>query len=567
MFNFKNMKIGEKLNKAFTLVSSIASISGILAVICILAINFQYQSALKNYGFAQGDIGKALVMVTDSRRAIRDMVNFQKPENVEKAKTQLEEIREKHDKYRSDVEESIKNARARELWAAVNEALTEYRAVQDDIVAKAANIKTADDRKALNQEMVEKMDPVYEKLYNAYVDLLMAKTEVGNQKSSQLLIMGIIITIFIAIIIAISLIIGRKIGYNIAKGIADPLADCVDRFENLATGDFKSPVPEVDTEDEVKQMVDSMGAFIETINAILDDLNRSLSEMADGKFNIRPEVEYPGDFADTRRSLGEFLVKISTTLQKINHSSYDVAGGSEQIAQGALSLSDGATEQASAIQELQATITDVSEQVDRNAENAQEANRMAQDVGREIGKSNEQMQHMLSAMDTIIENSNKINDIIQAINDIADQTNLLSLNASIEAARAGDAGKGFAVVANEVGDLAAQSAVAAKDSTELIANAIRAVEEGKLIADTTAVALEKSAERTNNLVANIKSITDASTSQAEALNQITMAVEQISDVIQDNTAMAEQSTASSQELSSQAQILQELVEQFELREV
>lgn len=564
--SFMKMKINQKLNKAFLLVSLIGSISSVLAIVCILLINIQNQSALKNYGFAQGDIGKALVMVTDSRRSIRDMVNFQKPENVEKAKNQLIEIREKHDIYRSDVEKSIINARAKELWAAVNDALVEYREVQDEIVEKAGNIQSADDRKALNQEMVDKMDPVYEKLYAAYVDLLSAKTEVGNEKASLLFTVGFAIALVIAIFVVISIFVGRKIGKTIAKGIANPLTACVDRFELLAAGDFKTPVPEVETEDEVKQMVDSMQAFIHTTNDILSDLTHCITQMEEGNFNISSAVAYPGDFEAIEKSMAEFVVKISSTLSKINHSAEDVAGGSEQIAQGAIAVSDGATEQASAIEEIQATITNVSDEVDRNAENAKKANVMAQNVGDEILSSNEQMKNMLSAMDTIIDNSNKIENIIHAINEIAEQTNLLSLNASIEAARAGEAGRGFAVVANEVGNLAAQSAVAATESTELIANAIRAVEEGKRIADTTAAALAESAAKTRELVENIKDITDASANQAEALNQVTMAVEQVADVIQDNTAMAEESTASSEELSSQAQILQGLVEQFQLKE-
>ena len=132
--------IAEKLNKAFKKVTLIASASGFLAMIIILGINLQYQSTLKDYGFAQGDIGKALVMVTDSRRTIRDIVNFQRAENIENAQQQLEEIRTKHDNYRADVEKSIKNAKAKALWADVEVGLEEYRAVQDDIVAQAEKI-------------------------------------------------------------------------------------------------------------------------------------------------------------------------------------------------------------------------------------------------------------------------------------------------------------------------------------------------------------------------------------------------------------------------------------------
>lgn len=556
--------IAEKLNKAFKKVTLIASASGFLAMIIILGINLQYQSTLKDYGFAQGDIGKALVMVTDSRRTIRDIVNFQRAENIENAQQQLEEIRTKHDNYRADVEKSIKNAKAKALWADVEVGLEEYRAVQDDIVAQAENISSAADRANLNQVMVEKMDPAYENLYNAYAELLTAKTEAGNSKGNFLLYLGLGFCVLCIIVIFVAVKMGNTVGRKISKNIAGPLENCVDRFQLMVEGDFTTPTAEIHTGDEIEQMVDSMNNFIFYMKSVIGDMDRVLGDMSQGNFDTATAVEYPGDLIGIKEAMSSFVVRISETLSKINNSSGDVAGSADQISQGAQSISEGATEQAGAIEELQATITDVSSDVDKNALSSKGANDMARTVGDNILESNAKMKEMLGAMDEIIDNSNQINNIIKTINDIAEQTNLLALNASIEAARAGDAGKGFAVVADEVGNLAAQSAEAATTSTELITNAIQAVENGKVIADTTAAKLQDSAEKTKQLVNEISEITEASVKQAEALEQVTQAVEQIASVVEENTAMSEQSSASSQELAGQAQMLEELVAQFKL---
>lgn len=335
MLDFKKMKIQEKLQKGFTLVCLIACLSGLISILGIIVINVQYQSALKDYGFAQGDIGKALVMVTDSRRAIRDIVNFTHEDDVANAKTQLEEIRQKHDNYRTDVEKSIKNARAKELWAAVNTALESYRTIQDEIVSEGEVIESDEERVELNERMISEMDPAYDALYSAYAELLTAKTDVGNTRANSLVVMGIILSVVGVILILVALYQGKNIGNRIAVSIAGPLAKCVERFELLAKGDFTSPVPEVETRDEVKQMVDSMSIFTEKTSALIKDLNRGLAEMASGNFNIAPEVEYPGDFEGIMNSLAGFIVKISVALKKINDTASDVSGGAEQIAQGA----------------------------------------------------------------------------------------------------------------------------------------------------------------------------------------------------------------------------------------
>ncbi|MEG1361008.1 MAG: methyl-accepting chemotaxis protein [Lachnospiraceae bacterium] len=374
------------------------------------------------------------------------------------------------------------------------------------------------------------------------------------------LVSGIIISILCCLAAAV---VGSLVMAVMANNIAAPINELQNAAKEMSEGNLKVAI-EYKGDDELGLLADGMRVTVSKLSEIIGDISDTLKTVSDGDLNIALNIEYPGDLAEIKDSMESFAKNISSTMAQINESAVLVSGSAEQISQGAQSLTEGATDQASSIEELQATVTTVSSEVDVNAKNAESANNKAQNVGEEIHESNSQMKEMVDAMNLISESSKEINNIINTINDIAGQTNLLSLNASIEAARAGEMGRGFAVVANEVGNLAAQSAQAAKDSTVLIANSLQAVENGKALADITAAKLENSAGQAQELVGDISAISDAYTRQSEALEQIVGAVEQIAAVVEENTAMAEESSASSEELSSQAEFLKDLIAKFNL---
>ncbi len=373
------------------------------------------------------------------------------------------------------------------------------------------------------------------------------------------------IIITIALLIA-SIILSTVIAIRIANKISNPIKLCAERLTKLAEGDLKTEVPHITNKDETSILANATKKIVEELNAIIEDLDRQLSGIANGDLTLSANVNYSGDFSRLLESLEKVFDDLNSTLEQINQASEQVSVGASQMASGATALSQGTMEQASSIEELSATIIEISDKVTNNAELSKIANQLSDEASKEVLIGDKHMREMIQAMNEISETSSEIGKIIKAIEDIAFQTNILALNAAVEAARAGEAGKGFAVVADEVRNLAHKSAEAAKNTTALIEGSVEAVEKGTIIADSTASSLEIIVEKSKGVTETIEKIAEASSEQAEAVNQVSQGVDNISSVIQNNSATAEESAATSEELSAQSQTMKDLVNNFKLRQ-
>lgn len=386
------------------------------------------------------------------------------------------------------------------------------------------------------------------------------ETRDKNESVIILLIVMVVLTVGALAIVTVAV-------FYLLKKMLKPIDTVVAAAESISEGNLDISI-HAESNDEIGKLATSFQKTVDVLKQIIDDESYLLEKMAEGDFNVATSAEeqYKGDFAPMLKSLRAINIKLSDALEQINDSSSQVSSASEQMATAAQSLAEGSTEQAGAVEELLATLGDVTEQVKRNATDASMASDKAGTVGSYAKESNSQMQMMTGAMDKISDTSKQIVAIIGAIEDIASQTNLLSLNAAIEAARAGEAGKGFAVVAEEIRELATQSQKAANNTRELIETAILEVDNGNQIADTTARSLERVTDGITEIVNIAEAVKESSEQQAVAVEQVTKGIEQISEVIQSNSATAEESSATSEELSAQAVELNTLVGKFKLKQ-
>ncbi len=393
-----------------------------------------------------------------------------------------------------------------------------------------------------------------------------AKADASEQFSGSIIFsyIGLFLMIVIAVICTVFV---KTIQRVLTKLILKPVDEIEAAAEKLKAGQLDIQL-DYESEDEFGALAKNFEEACNVLNGIAAATAQLLGEIADGNFavNTNKDDVFIGQFAALLQAIRKMNEQLDITLKDIRVTSDQVAVGSNQLAGSAQELAEGATEQAGAVEELTATVEDVAKIARDSARAAGDACDMIREVEKDAVKSQEDLQELTSAMTRISDTSKEIENIITAIEDIADQTNLLSLNASIEAARAGEAGRGFAVVADQIGKLAADSAQSAANTRALIEKSLEEIENGNVVTEKTVVALEGILGGMKSFAEAAEGSSKASETQADMLDQIQQGIEQISGVVQSNSAAAEETSATSQELSAQAESLKSLIGKFRLKE-
>ena len=381
-----------------------------------------------------------------------------------------------------------------------------------------------------------------------------------NKARNELIVLSTILTILGVILLA-------SVTHILIKRALKPLKTISEAGLMVSQGNFDVSI-DYHKKDEIGDLSESMIEIMDRIRSIISDLQDKLAELARGNYQVdmSDEKYYQGAYYPLLNSLREISRDLSNTMRGIVNSANQVSLGAEQVSNASQTLSQGATEQASSIQELSATMDDISGKISNTAKVSEEMAKLSNESEKAVLLSNQKMSDMSKAMQDITDKSNEISKIIKTIDDIAFQTNILSLNAAIEAARAGAAGKGFAVVADEVGNLAQRSAKAAQSTSDLIEETIDAVSKGAKISEETAASLEIVSVQSKKINTIITEISASSEEQAKGVKQVSQGIEQISSVVQSNSATAEESAASAEELYGQANILNDLMRNFKLQD-
>ena len=353
------------------------------------------------------------------------------------------------------------------------------------------------------------------------------------------------------------------------KNLSVPIADLTEVAKHMYEGDLSAAqLLKYESDDELGVLTETMRGTMHTLSDYVKEISELLHQIAEGDLtkDFKQITNFRGDFATIKESFVFILQRFNRTLSQIHTTSEQVDSGSDEIAKAATDLSSGTTEQASAIEELTATIESVASMAESSAKQTREASKTIQNSVKKAEEERGQMAQLQQEMTHIKEISNEIEKIITAIEDIASQTSLLSLNASIEAARAGDAGRGFAVVADQIGKLATDSAQAAVNTKDLIEKTIQEIDKGNKITVSTAEAFEKIIQDMRSFADLTNVLTESADGQAHSLVQIQQGVEQISAVTQENAAASEESSAISEQLAGKAAELDVLVKRFKLFE-
>ncbi|REK56581.1 MAG: methyl-accepting chemotaxis protein [Thermobacillus sp.] len=514
---FNNLRIATKLISAFVIVALIAGVLGVFGIYNMENVDTEYAAMYEDYGISLGNLGSAGMDFNAGRVKVANILLVDDRATKERLAAEIEELDAaiKHDF--EEFRASIRKEETMRQFESLLQSFENYKTTRNRVIELSLS--------GQNDQAIALMTTEGEEIANAtnsaINDMFEQRKTNGKNQAAALAAQTDTTKVTMIVTVVILFIVSILFGVVVSRMISKPVGKLVEAADRIADGDLDVNV-DIESKDEIGQLADAFRKMSDNLNEIMSNIQTASDQ---------------------------------------------VAAGARQISELSVSLSQGATEQASSVEQLTASIEEISSQTQQNADSSNQANELAEAAKRNALNGNTQMKEMLNAMDEINLASQNISKIIKVIDEIAFQTNILALNAAVEAARAGQHGKGFAVVAEEVRNLAARSANAAKETTELIEGSIRKADTGTKIAQETANALQQIVDDVSKVAALVDSIATASNEQAIGINQINQGIMQVSQVVQQTSANLEEGAATSEELSAQANLLNDQVRRFKLRRV
>lgn len=554
----KKYRIDKKLRLSFRSMKILILIEMIVGVIGCTVIsknlkdfyNIDYQNSI-----CQMEIYK------DTQTIEKMLLSSLTTSNLEERRAYLEESHVYSDSIANNLKKLKETFYDQKLLTELETSIKEAKGLREELIALVEANQIDDALLFFNGKYGNVIDQAQDML----VQFGKETDEAALQKHVDANRIGVISVLELFALGIICVILSSVLGKAVTKQLVEPIYDIKGATDKLREGILNVKIS-CESKDEFGELAVNFNDSCETLHNIVTDVGSLLNQMAQGDFNIEAKKEYVGEFTEVLQSIQKMNYDLNNTLKNINEASVQVALGSGQLAEGAQLLAEGATEQASTIEELTATIENVSKLAQDSAARAENTYYMVEDAEKKAERSQEELKELTNAMERINSTSMEIQNIIASIEDIASQTNLLSLNASIEAARAGEAGRGFSVVADQIRKLAADSSQAAVNTKELIEKSLMEIGKGNDITNKTVYALNEILDIMKSFSSTIKGASMLSNNQAELLKQVEAEVEQISEVVQNNSSAAQETSATSEELLAQSENLRKLVEQFKLRE-
>ena len=506
-----------------------------------------------------GDIRLGLVA---NQRAINRVIAVGKSalaEEEAKMKENIQMVTEAHDV----LVDTLISDESKQILADIWELLEQ----EEEYRTKLINFFESGKYAEANDFDEEKYSPLVTEIRAKADELDESIFQVGREYTEEAAMLGLVL-IIVGVILLISITtIAVTLSKKVIKGLTEPVAQLEAAAKQLRVGDLsRGDEITYESEDELGVLAKTMRESINILDGYVKDICFNFEKVAAGDLSqdFNKIIDYLGDFSGIKTSFVRILKEFNDTLTKIKETSAQVDHGSDEVAGAANDLATGTGEQASAVEELTATIATVSSMADQAAKEAEKAYSNMMESVKEAQEERTQMQELQEEMLRIKEISGEIEAIVTSIEEIASQTSLLSLNASIEAARAGDAGRGFAVVADQIGKLATDSARAVVNTKELISKTVEEVDKGNVVTKKTAEGFERIIKELETFAESAKANSTVSQTQSAALRQVEEGVDQISLVTQQNAASSEECSAISEELAARATELDALVSRFEL---